>query len=117
MSILEALRKTVEAMGEKVDDEELRHHAQFCEEIEEHAALREAGEIVKKLAASCTLLLVRGEYRSDVKGACLWLNVRVIARCKDEDASFAEEVRNGLAEILAPYLVPESLAELGQSAH
>ncbi|OGZ16702.1 MAG: hypothetical protein A3H76_00160 [Candidatus Lloydbacteria bacterium RIFCSPLOWO2_02_FULL_54_12] len=106
MEIEEQLKRVAAAMGEHVDDEQIREHKAFCEEIEENICLGEAGEIVKKLAASATLLLVRGEYAPEVKRACVALNALVLARCANENAGLAEEVRAGLSVILAEDLVP-----------
>lgn len=106
MSIEEQLRRIAEAMGEPIDDDMIRDHVAFCGELEENIFLREAGEVVERLSASAVLLLVRGEYKQEVKDACRALHTLVLNQCALADQDFAEEVRNGLAEILAPDLVP-----------
>lgn len=106
MEIIEQLKRVAAAMGERVDEEELRQHQAFCEEIEENIFLGETGEIVKKLAGSATLLLVRGEYAPEVKRACCTLNALVLARCANESPGLAEEVRAALGVVLAADLVP-----------
>ncbi len=106
MEIEEQLKRVAAAMGEHVDDGEIQEHKAFCDEIEENIYLGEAGEIVKKLAGSATLLLVRGEYAPEVKRACVALNALVLARCANESPGLAEEVRTALCVILAADLVP-----------
>lgn len=106
MSIEEQLRRIAEAMGDSIDEDLILEHQQFCEELEEHMFLREAGEIVKIVAAAIILLLVNGAYELQMKNSCRMLLTLVLNRCVNEDQAFAEDVRKGFAEILASHLVP-----------
>lgn len=99
MEVRDQLREIASAMGEQVDEEEIERHIAFCEELDEHISLGEAGEIVKILVASVLLILVRGEYEPKVKRACLFLVALVLHRCKETSPALEQEVRQGLAEI------------------
>ena len=106
MELDDQLKQIAQAFGEPIDEERIREHKEFCEGLEENILLGEAGEIVEKLAASILLLLVRGAYDPMVKRSCRTLNALVLNRCMNEHPALAEEVRTGLAHILAPDLLP-----------
>ncbi|MEK7117987.1 MAG: hypothetical protein AAB869_00060 [Patescibacteria group bacterium] len=98
-TIIEQLKKIANEMGEQVSDEDIERHIAFCEELEENIFLCEAGEIVKTIAASVLLVLVRGEYELKVKSACVFLVALVLQRCKEVNLVLEQEVRRGLVEV------------------
>ena len=108
MEIDKGLRKVAEAIGEPIDEDLLLAHQEYCADVEERIHLREADRLVEHLAASTILTLVRGNYEPTVKRSCSALLALVLHRCANDDPMFAEEVQMGLAQILAPDLVPTS---------